>query len=78
MIFSVDGGLNFQMEIGPIILDCASLPDPELGTIECILYLQLAARECGAEVKLKNASRRLLELLDFLGIEVERHPKERE
>lgn len=65
------------MEIGPIILDCASVPEPDLATIDCIARVQLVARERGGEVNLTNASARLRELLEFCGlsVEVERHPE---
>ena len=65
------------MEIGPIIVDCASVPDPDLGTVECICHLRLAARERGAEVRLENVGPRLRELLAFCGlsVQVERQPE---
>ena len=68
------------MEIDLIILDCASVPEPDLETIECIARVRLAARERGAEVRVENAGRRLRELLGFCGleasgVEVERHPE---
>jgi hypothetical protein len=68
------------MKIGPIVLDCASVPEPDLATIDCIARIQLVARERGSEVRLDNPSPRLLELLGFCGlrVEVERHPEQRE
>ena len=64
-----------------IRLDCASAPEPELGTVDCIARIQLAAGERAEEVRLENASPNLLELLNFCGlaellrVEVERHPE---
>ena len=74
-------GLNPQMTIGPIILNCASVPEPDAASIECLAHLQLAAIERGADLSIENASPRLAELIEFcglaeaLGVEVERHPE---
>jgi ABC-type transporter Mla MlaB component len=67
------------MTIGPITLDCASVPEPDAGSIECMAHLQLAAIQRGADLSIENASVRLRELIAFcglaeaLGVEVERH-----
>jgi len=64
------------MTIGQIILDCASVPEPDAATVECIARIRLVARERGAEVRFENVSPRLRELLTFcLGVEVERQPE---
>jgi len=69
------------MTIGPIILNCASVPEPDAASIECLAHLQLAAIERGADLSIENASPRLAELIEFcglaeaLGVEVERHPE---
>ena len=69
------------MTIGPIILDCASVPKPDAATIECMAHLQMAAIQRGADLLIENASPRLRELIELcglaeaLGVEVERHPE---
>jgi hypothetical protein len=69
------------MKIGKITLDCASAPEPDAGTIECMAHLQLAATERGMDLSIENASPALRELIEFcglagaLGVEVERHPE---
>ncbi len=69
------------MTIGPIILDCASVPEPDAASIECMAHLHLAAIQRGADLSIENASPRLRELIEFcglaeaLGVEVERHPE---
>jgi anti-anti-sigma regulatory factor len=69
------------MTIGPIILDCASVPEPDAATIECMAHLQLAAIRRGADLSIERASPRLRELIEFCGlaealsVEVERHPE---
>jgi len=72
------------MEIGTIILDCASAPVADLGTVELIALIRLCTKECGQEVRLVNVSPGLRDLIEIcglaevLGVEVERHPEERE
>ena len=69
------------MKIGTITLDCASAPEPDLSTIECMAYVQLAAIERGADLSIENASpalRLLIELCglsEFLRVEVQRQPE---
>lgn len=72
------------MKASLITLDCASAPVADLGTVELIALIRLCATECGDQVRLVNVSPGLAELLDLcglgevLGVEVERHPEERE
>jgi anti-anti-sigma regulatory factor len=67
------------MAFGPIILDCASVLEPDVASIECIARVRLAARERGEELVIENAGPRLRELIEFcglaevLGVQVERH-----
>lgn len=69
------------MTIAPIILDCASAPVADLGTVELIALIRLFALECGDEVRLVNVSPGLMDLLELcglseaLGVQVERHPE---
>ena len=69
------------MTIGTIILDCASVPEPDAASIECMAHLQLAAIQRGADLSIENASPRLRELIEFCGlagalsVEVERQPE---
>jgi hypothetical protein len=63
--------------------DVRGLP-PTVATIDALACMQLAARRAGAEIRLRNLSRELADLLDFAGlrdalpVEVERQPEERE
>jgi hypothetical protein len=69
------------MTIGPIILDCASAPEPDAATIECMAHLKLAAIGRGADLSIEKASPKLRELIEFCGlaetlrVEVERQPE---
>ena len=69
------------MKIGPVILDCASVPEPDAASIECLAHLQLAAIQRGADLSIENASPRLRELIELCGlsetlrVEVQRHPE---
>jgi ABC-type transporter Mla MlaB component len=42
--------------------------EPDAVTIDALARLQLAARRHGCQVRLRNASPELLELLDFMGL----------
>lgn len=67
------------MTIGTIILDCASPDEPDAGTIDRIACLHVAARRHVADLRLANANRSLLELIDFCGLaEVLRVESERQ
>jgi ABC-type transporter Mla MlaB component len=41
---------------------------PDAACVEGLARLQLAARRYGCEVRLRNASRELLELVEFMGL----------
>ena len=56
------------MTIGTIILDCVLLDEPNVDTIDQIARLQLAARTHGVDLRLANANRSLLELIDLCGL----------
>lgn len=70
----------------PVLLVCdlRELRDLHLGTVGFLARLQLSARRLGCELRLRNASGELLELLSLAGLEgalpVEsgRQPEERE
>ena len=61
-------GLYIKMTIGAIILDCASVDEPDASTVDQIARFHLAARTRGFDLRLANASRSLLELIDFCGL----------
>jgi STAS domain-containing protein len=61
-------GQHIEMTVGTIILDCVRLDEPNVDTIDQIARLQLAARTNGADLRLANASRSLLELIDLCGL----------
>jgi ABC-type transporter Mla MlaB component len=42
--------------------------DPDAVTVDALARLQLAARRHGCQVRLRNASPELLELVDFMGL----------
>jgi ABC-type transporter Mla MlaB component len=42
--------------------------DPDAVTVDALARLQLAARRTGCQVRLRNASDELLELLSFMGL----------
>jgi ABC-type transporter Mla MlaB component len=73
-----------------LICDVGALADPDAVTIDALARLQLTARRLGCQVGLRNASRELEDLLDFVGlngvlppsarlpVEARRQPEERE
>jgi hypothetical protein len=42
--------------------------EPDAVTVEALARLQLGARRNGCQVRLRHASRELLELVDFMGL----------
>jgi anti-anti-sigma regulatory factor len=44
------------------------LADPDLRTIDALARIQLSARRLGRELRLRNASSELAELLDLAGL----------
>ena len=52
-----------------IVCDVGMLVAPDVGTIDCLARLQLAACRAGRELRLRNVSRELRELLAFAGLE---------
>jgi len=52
-----------------IVCDVGTLVAPDLGTIDSLARLQLAARRAGRALRLRNASRELRELLAFAGLD---------
>jgi ABC-type transporter Mla MlaB component len=72
-----------------VVCDVGTLIDPDVGTVDALARLQLTACRLGCQVRLRGASRELLDLLaltglrDVLhcaesGVEPGRQPKERE
>ena len=67
----------------PLVCDVRALRHPHLGTVGGLARLQLAARRCGRELRLRNAPRELVELLalaglaDALPVELGGEPEER-
>lgn len=51
-----------------LICDVGALEDPDAVTIDALARLQLTARRVGSQIRLRNASRELRELLDFAGL----------
>jgi hypothetical protein len=70
-------------EPGPLACDVAGLEDPDMGTVDALARMALAARRLGCDVELRHARPDLLELLvlaglDELAVEVRRQAEERE
>ena len=67
-----------------LVCDVAALQRPDAGTIAALARLQLTARRLGRQVRLRDPSRELRELLDLCGlsevlrVEPARQPEERE
>ena len=57
--------------MGPraIFCDLGELAEADAATIDALARLQLAARRHACQVRLRNASGELLELVAFLGLE---------
>jgi hypothetical protein len=69
----------------PWTIDCdVSALAPDAAAIDVLARLQLAARQLGLHIRLRNASAELQELIAFAGlrdalrVEVERHAEQRE
>jgi hypothetical protein len=72
------------MGTGTVILDCARMGEPDIGTVERIARLQVAARRRGLELRLAGAGAALVDLIAFCGLagvlcgEVHRQVEQRE
>jgi anti-anti-sigma regulatory factor len=81
-------------QLPPLVLVCdvSSLADADEEILNALAGLQLAARRCGASIHFVNASRRLRDLLELVGlgdvfacsgalgsdVQVRRHTEQRE
>lgn len=68
-------------ESGPLACDVARIEDPDMGTVDALARMALAARRLGRSVELRRARPDLLELLilaglEELAVEVGRQPEE--
>ena len=67
-----------------LVCDVAALTHPDAGTVEALARMALTARRLGRQVRLREPSRELRELLDLVGladvlrVEPGRQPEERE
>jgi hypothetical protein len=50
-----------------IVCDAGGLP-PHAGTVDALARLQLGARRCGVEIRLRDASTELQELIELVGL----------
>ena len=56
----------------------------DLGTVNVLARMQLAAKRCGASLRIRHATGGLVELIEFTGlsdvlrVEMERQPEQRE
>ena len=53
---------------GFVVCDVGALADADEATLECLTRLQLVARRLGVEVRLRDASRALTDLLGLVGL----------
>lgn len=51
------------------VIDVAALADPDVGTVDALARVLLTARRLGRDVRLRHVSRRLCELLAFVGLD---------
>ena len=51
-----------------IALDCGSMAEPTISTIDQVARLQLEARRCGCKLELRDANPYLLGLISFAGL----------
>lgn len=65
-------------------LDCGSIAEPTMSTIDQVARLQLEARRCGCKFELRDANHYLLGLISLAGlggvlaVEAERQAEQRE
>lgn len=57
------------MAIRTLVLDCGPLENPDGETVDRIARLQLAVRRRGLDLRLRNATDPLLELIGLVGLE---------
>jgi hypothetical protein len=57
------------MSTGPVIVDCARIAHADVRAIDRLARAGLAARRAGFEMRLRNASRPLLELICLAGLD---------
>jgi ABC-type transporter Mla MlaB component len=55
-------------QTGPVVFDVGAITDRDAVTVDALARLQLTARRLGRNVRLRNASRELRELLGFVGL----------
>jgi hypothetical protein len=70
-------------ERGPLSCDVAGVDDPDMGTVDALARMALAARRLGRRLELRAARRELRELLALAGlegltVEVRREAEQRE
>ena len=67
----------------PVCCDCDGIADPDVGTVDTLARMALAARRHGSRLQLRETRQELRELLDLVGledlaVEVVAQPEERE
>jgi hypothetical protein len=68
MSFFGHTGLNEEMTISTIIVDCGRLVEPNLAAIDGIARLKLAARRRACRLRLRDPDQSLVELIGFAGL----------
>ena len=63
--------LRSILDATPVVVTCdvRDLADPDLATIDGLARLQLTARRLGGSIRLCNARRELIELLELAGMQ---------
>ena len=51
-----------------VVCDVGALADPDVGTVDALARLQLTASRLGGEIRLRDSSQELRELLDLAGL----------
>lgn len=62
------GGLLRESATGALICDVSDVTAPDIGTVEVLVRLQLAARRHGRSLQLRGQCRRLRDLLILTGL----------
>jgi hypothetical protein len=62
VVLVLDGGTEV------VLWRMDGMPDPDLWVVDALARLQLAARQVGGSIRLRNPCERLRALLDFAGL----------
>jgi hypothetical protein len=60
--------LVLEGDVEVVLWRMDGMPDPDLGVVDALARLQLAARQVGGAIRLRNPCDRLRALLDLVGL----------